>query len=57
MYEQFQLDDNFKIYLEGTMQSEHVVRTGIRPTPYQKLLELVTSTESCIVDFTGAIKI
>ena len=27
MYEQFQLDDNFKTYLEGTKQSEHVLRT------------------------------
>ena len=32
MYEQFQLDDNFKTYLEGAMQSQHVLRTGIKPT-------------------------
>ena len=36
------------------MQSEHVLRTEIKPTPYQKLFELVTSTECCIMDFTGA---
>ena len=45
MYEQFQLDENFKTYLEGTMQSEHMLRIGIKPTPYQKSFELVTSTE------------
>ena len=52
MHEQFQLDENFKTYLEGTMQSEHVLRTGIKPTPYQKSFELVTGTESSVVDFT-----
>ena len=34
MYEQFQLDGNFKTYLEGAMQSQHVLRTGIKPTPH-----------------------
>ena len=46
MYKQFQLDDNFKTYLKGTMRSEHVLRTRIKPTPYQKSFELVTGTES-----------
>ena len=45
MYKQFQLDDNFKTYLEGTMQSKHVLRTRIKPTPYPKLFELVRSIE------------
>ena len=56
MYKQFQLDDNFKTYLKGTMWSEHVLRTRIKPTPYQKSFELVTGTESGMVDFTGARK-
>ena len=56
MYEQFQLDSNFKTKLQGTMQSEHMLRTGIKPTPYQKSFELVTGTESRIVDFTGTNK-
>ena len=56
MYEQFQLENNFKTYLEGTMQSQHVLRTGIKPTPYQKSLELVTGTESCVVYFAGTNK-
>ena len=42
-YEQFQLEDNFRTYLEGTLQSEHVIITGIKPTPYQKPYELVVS--------------
>ena len=36
MYEQFQLDDNFRTYLEGVMLSDHVLRTLIKHTPYQK---------------------
>ena len=34
MYEQFKLDDNSRTYHEGVMLSEHVLRTGIKPTPY-----------------------
>ena len=56
MYKQFQLDDNFKTYLEGTMQSKHVVRMGIKRTPYQKSFELISATESHVVDFTGTNK-
>ena len=43
-YEQFQLDNNFKTYLEGTLQSDHVLRTRIKPTPYQKSNKLVVGT-------------
>ena len=35
------------------MQSEHVLRTGIKPTPCQKSFKLVTGTESHVVGFTG----
>ena len=52
MYKQFQLDDNFKTHLKGTMQSEHVLRIGTKLTPYQNLFELVSGTESRVVDFT-----
>ena len=41
MYEQFKLVDNFRTYLEGVMLSEHVLRTGIKPTPYQTLNSLL----------------
>ena len=54
MYEQFRLNNNFKAYLEGTMQSEHVLRMRFKPTPYQKSFKIVSSTEPGIVDFTGA---
>ena len=54
MYEQFQLDNNLKTYLEGTMQSEHVLRMRFKPTPYQKSFKIVSSTEPGIVDFTEA---
>ena len=40
MYEQFQLDNNFKTYLEGTMQSKDMLRTEIKPTPYQNCSNL-----------------
>ena len=56
MPKQFQLGYNFKIYLEGTLQSKHVLRTGIKPTPYQKSFELICGTESRVVGFTGANK-
>ena len=56
MYEQFKLDNNFRAYLEGEMLSEHVLRTGIKPTPYQKSFELVSGTESRVVNFQAVNK-
>ena len=56
LYEQFILENNFRTYLEGTMISKHVLRAGIKPTPYQKSVELVTGTESRVVNFQGANK-
>ena len=38
------------------MLSEHVLGTGIKPTPYQKSFELVSGTESRIVNFQVANK-
>ena len=38
------------------LQSEHVLRTGKKPTPCQKLYELVVGTQSLVVDFMGANK-
>ena len=55
MYEEFQLDDNFKTYLRERMQSEQVLRVGIKPTLYQKLFEILHGTEPRVVDFTGQI--
>ena len=56
MYEQFKLSDNFGTYLEGVLLSEHVLRTGIRATQYQKSFELVSGTESRVAEFQGSNK-
>ena len=56
LFEQFKLDDNFRTYIEGTMISEDVLRTGIEPTPYQKPFKLVTGTQSRVANFQGANK-
>ena len=56
MYEQLKLGDNSQTYLEGVMLSECVLRTGIKPTPYQKSFELVVGTESRVVNFQTAHK-
>ena len=56
MYEQFKWDDNFRTYCEGVILSEHVLRMGIKPTLYQKSFELVSGTESRVVNFQAANK-
>ena len=56
MYKQLKLDDNFRRYLLGTLISEHVLRTGIKPIQYQKSFELVAGTESRVVNFQGTNK-
>ena len=33
------------------MLSEHILRTGIKPAPYQTSFELVIGTESRVVNF------
>ena len=54
IYTQFQLDHSFKTYLEGTIQSEHVLRMVSQPTRYRNSFEVLRGTESQLVDFTGA---
>ena len=56
MYEQFKLDDNFRAYLEGTLISEHVLRTGMKSHRTKKSFKIVASTESGVVNFQGAKK-
>ena len=46
LFEQFKLDDNYRIFLEGIMISNKVLRTGIKKTPYQKTYKLVTGAQS-----------
>ena len=55
-YGQLKMDDSFRTYLEGVMLSEHMLRTGIKPTPHQKSFELISGTESRVVDFQAANK-
>ena len=56
MYKQFIMHNNFRTYFKGVMLSEHVLRTRIKPTPYQKSFELVNVTESRVVNFKAANK-
>ena len=56
IYEQFKLDHNYRAYLEGVTLSEHVLRTGIKLTPYQKSFELINGTEPIAVNFQAANK-
>ena len=51
VYEQLKLDDNYRTYLEGVLISEHVFRTGIKPTSYKKSCNLIPGTESKVTDF------
>ena len=37
LFEQFKLDDNYRAYLQGTMTSNKVLRTGIKKLPIKKL--------------------
>ena len=56
MYEQLKLDDNYRTYLEGVILSECVLRTGIKPIPYQKSFEFAVGTESRVLNFQAANK-
>ena len=56
LYEQFQLDNNFRTYLKTTLVSNRALRTGTKPIPYQKSYEINTGAQSLVVDFRGANK-
>ena len=56
MFEKFKLDDNYRAYLEGVIISNHVFRTEIKTTPYQKSYELVTGSQSRTVTFEASNK-
>ena len=40
-YELVKLNDTFDAYLRKALQSKRVLRTGIKPTPYQKSYEVM----------------
>ena len=55
-YEIFQLNDTFDAYLRKALQSKRVLRTGIKPSPYQKSYEVNVGTQSVVVEFKGVNK-
>ena len=55
-YEIFKLNDTFDAYLRKALQSKRVLRTGIKPSPYQKSYEVNIGTQSVVVEFKGVNK-
>ena len=55
-YEIFKLNDTFDAYLRKALQSKRVLRTGIKPSPYQKSYEVNVGTQSVVVEFKGVNK-
>ena len=56
LYYQFELEDTFRTYLESTMISNQVLRTGISLTPHQKSYELVVGAQSKTFTFQNVFK-
>ena len=55
-YAQIKLNDTFNKYKTKALQLKRVLRTGIKPTPYQKTCEVNTRAQSHVVEFKGANK-
>ena len=55
-YAQIKLNDTFNKYITKALQSKRVLRTGIKPTPYQISFEVNTGIQSYVVEFKGANK-
>ena len=55
-YELFKLNGTFDGYLRKAIQSKRVIRTGIKPTPYQKSYEVNVGTQSNVAEFKGVNK-
>ena len=51
LFEQFKVDGNYDAYLEGTMISNKVLRTGIKKISYQKTYELIVGAQSRTITF------
>ena len=52
-YELVKLNDNFDTYISKALKSKKVLRTGIKPTPYQKSYEVNVGTQSHVIEFKG----
>ena len=55
-YEQIKLNDTFNKYITKAIASKRVLRTGIKPTPYQKSYEINVGSQSHVVEFKGTNK-
>ena len=55
-YELVKLNDTFDAYLRKALQSKRILRTGIKPTPYQKSYEVNVGTQTNVVEFKGVNK-
>ena len=55
-YEIFKLNDTYDAYLRKALQSKRVLRTGIKPSPYQKAYEINTGTQTAVIEFKGVNK-
>ena len=55
-YEEIKLNNTFSEYVTKALQSKWVLRTSIKPTPFQKTYEINVGTQSHIVEFNGANK-
>ena len=48
--------NTFNKYITKAIQSKRVLRTGIKPTPYQKSYEINVGSQSHVVEFKGTNK-
>ena len=55
-YEQIKVNDTFNKYITKAIQSKRVLRTGIKPTPYQKSYEINVGSQSHVAEFKGTNK-
>ena len=55
-YEQIKLNDTFDKYISKALQSKRVLRTGIKPAPFQKTFEVNVGSQSHVVEFKEANK-
>ena len=53
-YQELKLTETADVYLSGILRSETALRQGVLPSPYQKLFEINTGTQSFTCTFKGA---
>ena len=56
LYHQFDLEDTYRAYFDGSMVSAQILRTGLKLFPYQKSYELIAGAQSKTFTFTNAFK-